>query len=687
MAEQSAVITTGTRILLDGDLYQVVALTGSRVSVRALDGREASYDLRYLATYPGVRFPDQGDEETLEVVGDIFAGLTTAQLAILQERLGHVREVLTGYRDEPPEPMQVPRAEYLLSKTLGDRQAAKAAELGVAVRTVRRWCDVYVDRGPAGAVDRRTTRSLQPLKGLDPRWIEALNQVVAQHEDASRTTLQLLLERIAAHLEATHGPSVVPVPKRERARRAVRELTRGTNALKGSTKGKRSIANRPIGTYGSLRATRPGEYVLLDTTRLDVFAMEPVTLRWVSVELTVAMDLYSRAIVGLRLTPVSTKSVDVAAVLYDAIGSPDPQHPLAFVGIPDCVVVPPACRSSLPMVCPETLVIDQGKVYVSEHTSSICARLGMSIQPGRPYTPTDKPPVERFFETLGLELLVALPGYKGPDVHSRGANVEKQAYYFIDELEALIREWVVKVYHQRPHGGLIDEHIPGLRYTPQQRLEAGIARAGFLRIPNTPDLVLDFLPVRWRTIQHYGVEIDGLRYNGPALDGIRNRTSPHGGRRAGKWPFRVDPNNRQHIHFHNPETRTWHQLDWSEKEHVPQPFSTEVLSYARRLAVSQHEIPDTRRALNELLDRWSAGRVANPQERRMWLRLSENVHQFDIDVGSGAQQSRKDQGETSPLLFDPLLQVSDDDTDDELLADDGTQPTEDYYSDAFGVAL
>lgn len=71
----------------------------------------------------------------------------------------------------------------------------------------------------------------------------------------------------------------------------------------------------------------------------------------------------------------------------------------------------------------------------------------------------------------------------------------------------------------------------------------------------------------------------------------------------------------------------------------------------------------------------------------MWLRLSENVHQFDIDVGSGAQQSRKDQGETSPLLVDPLLQVSDDDTDDELLADDGTQPTEDYYSDAFGVAL
>ena len=37
---------------------------------------------------------------------------------------------------------------------------------------------------------------------------------------------------------------------------------------------------------GRLRATRPGEYVVLDTTPLDVFAMEPVTMRWVGVELT-----------------------------------------------------------------------------------------------------------------------------------------------------------------------------------------------------------------------------------------------------------------------------------------------------------------------------------------------------------------------------------------------------------------
>jgi len=31
------------------------------------------------------------------------------------------------------------------------------------------------------------------------------------------------------------------------------------------------------------------------------------------------MDLYDRCITGLRLTPVSTKAVDVAAVLYETV--------------------------------------------------------------------------------------------------------------------------------------------------------------------------------------------------------------------------------------------------------------------------------------------------------------------------------------------------------------------------------
>jgi hypothetical protein len=60
----------------------------------------------------------------------------------------------------------------------------------------------------------------------------------------------------------------------------------------------------------------------MDTTRLDVFGLDPLTLRWVQAELTVGMDWYDRCITGIRITPVSTKSVDAAATLYQASRPP-----------------------------------------------------------------------------------------------------------------------------------------------------------------------------------------------------------------------------------------------------------------------------------------------------------------------------------------------------------------------------
>lgn len=167
--------------------------------------------------------------------------------------------------------------------------------------------------------------------------------VLKAHVKASRPVRGLILTEIEERLVKEHGEGTVPLPARTTGYELLRQLSRGTNAFEGSTKGKRSIADAPQGTYGRLRATRPGEYVVLDTNRLDVFAMEPVTCRWVQCELTVAMDLYSRCIVGLRLTPVSTQSVDVAGVLYEAVRPrevrTDGGEPLPHCGVPSAVVV------------------------------------------------------------------------------------------------------------------------------------------------------------------------------------------------------------------------------------------------------------------------------------------------------------------------------------------------------------
>ena len=225
---------------------------------------------------------------------------------------------------------------------------------------------------------------------MDQRWVDTCRAVLEEHVDASRPTRKIVLARVAARLDQDHGEGIVPVPHKTRAYEALAELTRGTNAFRGATKQKRSIAPAPAGRLRPVAAARPGEYLLLDTTRLDVFAMEPLTLRWVSVELTIALDLYTRCIAGLRLSPVSTKAVDAAVVLYEAI-TPDSRSSTG-TGIfpyPGC---PPWFSSTptdlecpgLPGVDPETIVIDHGRIYLSQHLLSVCARLGISVQPARP---------------------------------------------------------------------------------------------------------------------------------------------------------------------------------------------------------------------------------------------------------------------------------------------------------------
>jgi hypothetical protein len=257
-----------------------------------------------------------------------------------------VQEVLTGYQrgSEALALPGEPRPEYAPGSPKLRRCEAKAAELGVSVMTVRRMIWRFEAGGPEGLIDQRGQRRNDPLAGVDPRWLDMARQVLAEHAQASKPTQDLVLAEVAARLDAEHGDGAVPVPKPTRARALLREITRGTFAF-GGTKAKREIAGRPAAPYGRLRAMRPGEYLLLDTTRLDVFAMDPVTLRWVQCELTIAMDLYDRCVTGLRLTPVSTKAVDAAAVLFESVrplpepaaGHADDRPP--YHGLPSSVVI------------------------------------------------------------------------------------------------------------------------------------------------------------------------------------------------------------------------------------------------------------------------------------------------------------------------------------------------------------
>jgi transposase InsO family protein len=518
---------------------------------------------------------------------------------------------------------------------------------------------------------------------VDGRWEHAARLVLARQVTASTPTAGAVLRAIDGLLDEQYGPGVVSRPSTATAYRHLKVLAKGTNAVTGSAKGRRSIADRPQGAYGRLRATRPGEYIVLDTQDLDVFAMEPVTCRWVRAQLTVAQDLFTRCIVGLRVTPVSTKAVDVAGVLYQAVvPRPAPaQWPVEacwpYHGVPQQLVFTEDGQpAGLPVCAPETLVVDHGKVFLSAHVISVCTRLGISIQPAQPHKPTDKPTVERFFKTLREGLVQYLPAYKGPDIYSRGERVEDAAFLFIHELEDVIREWVACVYHRDKHDGLSVPQWPDLTLSPNEMFEIGVATAGLLRLLPTPELAYDFLAVQARTIQHYGVEVNGLRYNGPGLDGYRNSPSPYGGTLAGKWPIRVNVDDVRFVFFQDPADLAWHRLEWEHAPMLDTPFSAEAARHARRLAAVEAPGSDAGQALTRLLDRWEQGLVSDRRERRMAVRLATErsaLPQIDDPADRAAV--------AAPVLRLVPPVEGDDDEDEELFDTEA----DGFYDDAFEI--
>jgi len=422
--------------------------------------------------------------------------------------------------------------------------------------------------------------------------------------------------------------------------------------------------------------------VLIDCTPLDVYAVDPVSFNWISLVLTIALDLYTRSILAWRFTPRDAKDIDATLLLADII-RPKPMRdgwPAAaqwrYHGVPEHLVIPMGDTrplAGIPVVYPETIVADHGRIFMSQELQDACVRLGISIQPTRVFTPTDKAHIERVFRTIRESFLENLPGYKGPNVYARGADVENDAFYFVNELEGLFAEWVAAVYQVRHHDGLQLPAAPGLHVSPNDMYDEGLARAGFVAVPPSPSLYYELLRTEWRTIQHYGVEVGGLRYDGEALNSYRNRSSPYGGLAQGKWPIKYDPRDLSCVYFQVPESREWTALSWCDAGDPARPFSDVTLGYAKALLrarngnVKNHEA--IAEVLNALVARIAREELHGRAERKLAAKAFLDLQQLRRDRGGAlehAEQSPAHEPATNPEVIDlsalvPMRVARDDD--------------------------
>ena len=589
-------LTAGGRLVIDGEPIIIASVDGVDVRAFTTGGERVRFVLTRVEEEPPAEVRD--DEWRFGSVLLDAGALSDEQLREAAELLAHLNEASFGYRSgDPARPSPgEPRRQFdPVCTTLRQRLEAKAAELGCSVERLRKRRRALQRRGITALVDGRQARPA-PGPVVDERLRTSILAEAQGLADVSDVRKMQFRARVASRLARESGEPVELPATRQTFNRIVDEVLRPTGLFRRPAKSRRSAQSAPSEDLGSLVAERPGEFVAIDTTGLDVFAIDPFTFQWVGLDLTAALDVCTRSILAFRLTPFSTQGVDLALLLSDLL-SPTPVDgrwpsdvPYRYCGVPENVVLRAfeleegTALAPRPTVRPGTLVIDRGRNYQSVVFMAACEYLRINVQSARPYRGSDKGWIERLFRTMRERLLESLPGYTGPNVLARGKDVEADAVYFTHELEAIIGRWIAVDYQNRPHEGLRVPEAPHLRLTPNEAYEEAVARAGFLYVPRDPELHLRLLPVQARVIGRAGVEIGGLTYDSPALDRYRQQRSPMAAF-DGKWPVRVDPRELHRVWFQDPRDERFHELRWRHARAVERPFGASALTYVKRLLV------------------------------------------------------------------------------------------------------
>jgi hypothetical protein len=620
------VLRPGDWVHFDGGEHQVVAVVGTSVRLRAAVGTESVVLASYLMASPGFMVVGGAPMPRVEPFG-LLDGLPEEVLAEAREWERHLVEVEAGL---PPDagPGVVPRPEYDPAVcSLIQRERAKAAELGVSLRTVEYRRARYVAQGLWGLVDQRATRAWEATGRADARLIAVARQIIDAETHASTGTRGRLIRRVVKAVEDTYGPGVVPLPGKTTFYKLIEALSTGRHTF-ASAVTRRQTANRPEGVFSPTFAARPGEQVQVDSTPLDVMVLLDTGMP-VRADLTIAVDVATRTICAAVLRPVGTKAVD-AALLLARMLVPEPMRPgwsvalrMSASRLPHARLLEVDARMELaaakPVIVPDTIVIDGGKVFVSDTFTRACARLGVSVQNCRPGTPTDKGIVEATFAAINTLFCQHVAAYTGSNTTLRGSDLD--AAWTLPDLQDLLDEWLLCGWQARPHDALRDPYFPRRSVSPNDKYAALVAAAGYLPLTLSGEDYLELLPVTWRAINDYGIRLDYRTYDSPELGRWRRQHSGVTAKR-GLWEVHYDPYDLSQVFVRTQEG--WVTAPWTHLPMVAAPFADFTWRHARKLA-AQAGRDDTNqtevaRVLDELLTRAQAGPSADKASARVAAR-------------------------------------------------------------------
>jgi len=225
--EGKRVLRPGHRIALGPDVYTVIQLNGTAVTLQDEHGELSEVMLGYLLTAPGFEALDAVPPRRVPQDGRL-SSLDAVEQERVRWLMGHIVELETGRHPERP-----PQADYDPDLyDIEEREQAKLAEFEAAGRPMtrrhlQRLRRAYRDEGLIGLADQRKLRAVTPGGETDPRVIAVIKKMLAEPRGRSTVARSVMFTEIQRRLDDEHGQGAVPVPSKRTLYRLIGHMDRG----------------------------------------------------------------------------------------------------------------------------------------------------------------------------------------------------------------------------------------------------------------------------------------------------------------------------------------------------------------------------------------------------------------------------------------------------------------------------
>ena len=426
----------------------------------------------------------------------------------------------------------------------------RAKEVNVDVATLYRWLQKYKGMKNVAALIPRKSGWTQG-RGRIPIQAEAVvadviktYYLTPQRPTATKTVTEVLRQCLLRGVQPPHPTTIrsriSDVSEKERLR------GRGF---------KEKAKNKFLAVPGHYPKTSfPLEVIQIDHTPVDLILVDdvyrkPIGRPWISL----AMDIDSRVVTGYYLSFDAPSETSVAMCVAHSMLPKE-----------DWLLLHKVDAKWPVWGVPKKIYVDNGSDFRSDNFQQSCTMYGINLEFRPVKTPRYGGHIERILGTFMREVH-ELPGTTFSNIRAKeGYDSEKQAVMTLSEFETWLVTLICKVYHQKLHSAI------GM--TPIRKWEIGIfgntsvQGIGIPAIPsNRQTVLLDFLPHFLRTIQAFGVTIDGMTYYADILRQWINAGDPINKTKKREFIFRRDPRDISSIWFFDPEIKQYFKVPFADQ--------------------------------------------------------------------------------------------------------------------------